>query len=106
MKDLSTTEAVIGSLRALLPEMQTRFFVKRLLVYGLYANIRPGTNPLGGAVDLIVETTMPLGTDFMVLRQWLETELNRTINIKNRAMMDRFAYELAVKQSKEVLAQA
>jgi len=65
-------------LREHLPELRTRFGVRRLALYGSFAR---GTPSEHSDVDLIVELEAPLGLRFVELAEELECLLGRRIDL-------------------------
>ena len=83
---ITTNAEVLERLRQLLPELQTRFAVTRLVVYGGYAQPQP-FKALGRAVDIFVETAHPIGLDLLVMRELLTAELQRTVSLKTPVIL-------------------
>lgn len=76
--DELTKERVIHLLRKHLPELRTRYGVKRIALYGSFAR---GQGKRKSDVDLLVDLEQPLGLRFVSLADDIESLLGRKVDI-------------------------
>lgn len=75
--DLSR-ERIVQILREHLPDLRTRYGVKRIALYGSFAR---GEGKPSSDVDLLVELAQPLGLQFIALANEVESLLGRKVDI-------------------------
>lgn len=75
--DLSR-ERIVQILREHLPDLRTRYGVKRIALYGSFAR---GEGKPSSDIDLLVELTQPLGLQFIALANEVESLLGRKVDI-------------------------
>ena len=73
--------SIKNSLSALKPEMQQRFFVNSI---GLFGSVVRDDFKLSSDVDIIVDFTRPVGIEFVDLANFIESKLNRKIDLVSR----------------------
>ena len=75
---VQSRQEVVERLQAALPTLRERYGVRRLALYGSFAEERPHTR---SDVDLVVELERPLGWDFMAMAHFLEQLLGRRVDL-------------------------
>ena len=73
-----TKEQVIQLLRENYPHLVTEYGVKRIGLFGSYAN---GTPNEQSDVDVVVEFERPIGFKFIELTEYLETLFDRKVDV-------------------------
>ena len=73
--------SIKNSLSALKPEMQQRFFVNSI---GLFGSVVRDDFKVSSDVDIIVDFTRPVGIEFVDLANFIESKLNRKIDLVSR----------------------
>lgn len=94
-----TRERIIRLLREHLPDLQRRYGVRRIALYGSLAR---GEGRSDSDVDLLVELSQPLGLQFITLADEMESLLGRRVDI---ATMETF-YHLRANPRKRHIAAA
>jgi len=79
---------VQSRLQTALPTLRERYGVRRLALYGSFAEERPHTR---SDVDLVVELERPLGWDFVAMTHFLEQLLGRRVDITTFECLQRAA---------------
>jgi predicted nucleotidyltransferase len=75
---VQSRQEVVERLQAALPTLRERYGVRRLALYGSFAEERPHTR---SDVDLVVELERPLGWDFVAMTHFLEQLLGRRVDL-------------------------
>jgi len=75
---ISPTEKLLRVLRAELPYLRDRFGVTRLAIYGSFAR---GEQSEQSDVDILAESSRPLGLEFVELAYYLEEKLGRRVDL-------------------------
>lgn len=75
--DLSR-ERIVQILREHLPDLRTRYGVRRIALYGSFAR---GEGKPSSDIDLLVELAQPLGLQFVALANEVESLLGRKVDI-------------------------
>jgi predicted nucleotidyltransferase len=75
---VQSRQEVVERLQAALPTLRERYGVRRLALYGSFAEEGPHTR---SDVDLVVELERPLGWDFVAMTHFLEQLLGRRVDI-------------------------
>jgi predicted nucleotidyltransferase len=78
----------VERLQTALPTLRERYGVRRLALYGSFAEERPHTR---SDVDLLVELERPLGWDFVAMAHFLEQLLGRRVDITTFECLQRAA---------------
>jgi hypothetical protein len=73
--------SIKNSLSALKPEMQQRFFVNSI---GLFGSVVRDDFKVSSDVDIIVDFTRPVGIEFVDLANFIESKLNKKIDLISR----------------------
>ena len=73
--------SIKNSLSALKPEMQQRFFVNSI---GLFGSVVRDDFKVSSDVDIIVDFTRPVGIEFVDLANFIESKLNKKIDLVSR----------------------
>jgi len=73
-----TREQIVRVLREHLPELRTRYGVRRLALFGSFARGSPSEQ---SDVDILVELEAPLGLRFVELAEELERLLGRRVDL-------------------------
>jgi hypothetical protein len=71
-------DAVLKSLEGMMPELASRYGVKRLALFGSFARGEQGN---ASDVDMVVELERPLGFEFVDLAERLERTLGRKVDL-------------------------
>lgn len=79
-----------NSLSALKPEMQQRFFVNSI---GLFGSVVRDDFKVSSDVDIIVDFTRPVGIEFIDLANFIESKLNKKIDLVSRNGVKRKYFE-------------
>ena len=79
-------EEVLRRLGGQMPRLRREYAVKKLALYGSFANGRPRPD---SDVDIIVDLRRPLGLEFVEMAQRLEKELGRRVDITTFASLRR-----------------
>ncbi|ACY49372.1 nucleotidyltransferase family protein [Rhodothermus marinus] len=86
MSRLQRRVEIIQQLHRLLPELQEKFGVERLALYGSFARDQASE---ASDVDLIVHLNRPLGLDFIRLIDFLEAHLGRPVDLATYETLQR-----------------
>lgn len=78
---MTDLRSIKNSLSALKPEMQQRFFVNSI---GLFGSVVRDDFKVSSDVDIIVDFTRPVGIEFVDLANFIESKLNRKIDLVSR----------------------
>jgi hypothetical protein len=78
------------SLSALKPEMQQRFFVNSI---GLFGSVVRDDFKVSSDVDIIVDFTRPVGIEFVDLANFIESKLNKKIDLVSRTGVQKKYFE-------------
>ncbi|MDI6884554.1 MAG: nucleotidyltransferase family protein [Hadesarchaea archaeon] len=71
-------KAVVESLRKVMPELASRYGVKRLALFGSFVR---GEQGRASDVDVVVELKRPLGLEFVDLAERLERAVGRRVDL-------------------------
>jgi hypothetical protein len=82
--------SIKNSLSALKPEMQQRFFVNSI---GLFGSVVRDDFKVSSDVDIIVDFTRPVGIEFVDLANFIESKLNKKINLVSRTGVQKKYFE-------------
>jgi predicted nucleotidyltransferase len=78
MKPRLKRDRVLNILERELPYLQRQYGVVRLALYGSFSHSAPTEK---SDVDLLVETSRPLGLEFVTLAHYLEQQLGRRVDL-------------------------
>ena len=73
--------AIKNSLAAIKPELQHRFFVNSI---GLFGSVVRDDFKASSDIDIIVDFTKPVGIEFVDLANFIESKLNKKIDLVSR----------------------
>jgi len=82
--------SIKNSLSALKPEMQQRFFVNSI---GLFGSVVRDDFKVSSDVDIIVDFTRPVGIEFVDLANFIESKLNKKIDLVSRTGVQKKYFE-------------
>ena len=77
---------ILNKLKALEPQLQERYHVSRI---GVFGSVARGDSTEKSDIDLYVELEKPLGFDFILLGDELEEALGAKVDIADREMLKR-----------------
>ena len=78
---MTNLTSIKNSLAALKPEMQQRFFVNSI---GLFGSVVRDDFMASSDIDIIVDFTRPVGIEFVDLADFIESKLNKKIDLVSR----------------------
>jgi len=78
---MTDLRSIKNSLSALKPEMQQRFFVNSI---GLFGSVVRDDFKVFIDVDIFVDFTRPVGIEFVDLANFIESKLNKKIDLVSR----------------------
>jgi len=78
MKKMLNKEDIITKLKLELPYLKQEFRIKRIGLFGSFANETQSTD---SDIDIIVEFEKPIGLKFMDLAEYLEKIFNRKVDL-------------------------
>lgn len=81
-------DALIQSLQSVLPEIQQKYGVERIAIFGSYAQ---GTARTDSDVDILVHLSRPLGFEFISLATQLEETLEKKVDLVTYESLQRNA---------------
>lgn len=84
MATVRTKEEVMQVLRSEMPLLQERYGITRMALFGSFAQ---GTPRDDSEVDIVVETSRPLGLKFFELSDYLAQRLGRMIDLLTFRML-------------------
>lgn len=84
MSTVRTKEEVMQVLRSEMPLLQERYGITRMALFGSFAQ---GTPRDDSEVDIVVETSRPLGLKFFELSDYLAQRLGRMIDLLTFRML-------------------
>ncbi len=84
---------------ALKPILTKKFKVKNIGIFGSYSE---GTQSSSSDLDILIDLHEPLGWKFFDLKDFLETELNRTVDLVTRNALKEQLKEKILSQTKFV----
>lgn len=73
--------SIKNSLTALKPEMEQRFFVNSI---GLFGSVVRDDFKASSDIDIIVDFTKPVGIEFVDLANFIESKLDKKIDLVSR----------------------
>lgn len=76
------TDNIISTLKMLKPELTKRFFVNSIGVFG--SAVRNDFSEKNSDIDIIVDFNKPIGIEFVDLAVYLESKLNRRIDLVSK----------------------
>lgn len=76
-----TTQAIVGSLRALLPGLRREFPLHGMALFGSTARGDAGPE---SDIDILVDVDGSIGLEFVTLAERLETALGRRVDLVSR----------------------
>jgi predicted nucleotidyltransferase len=78
---MTNLTSIKNSLAALKPEMQERFFVNSIGLFG--SIVRDDFKPTSD-IDIIVDFTKPIGIEFVDLANFIESKLDKKIDLVSK----------------------
>lgn len=91
-------EKVIEILRKEMPYCVSEYGVKRIGLFGSYAN---GTPTKGSDIDILVEFEKPIGLKFMEFAEYIEGLLGTTVDILTPVGLEAIRIERVARNIKE-----
>jgi predicted nucleotidyltransferase len=91
-------EKVIEILRKEMPYCVSEYGVKRIGLFGSYAN---GTPTKGSDIDILVEFERPIGLKFVEFAEYLEGLLGTTVDILTHVGLEAIRIERVARNIKE-----
>lgn len=80
MTDIATIKYILTGLKG---ELADRFQVSSLGLFG--SVVRDDFNPVSSDIDIIVDFFRPIGIEFVDLADYLESKLNRPVDLVSKA---------------------
>jgi hypothetical protein len=93
------TAEIESKIKSLKPILNNQFFVNKIGYFGSFARNEQTEN---SDIDILVELQKPLGWAFFDLKELLEKELNRKIDLVTEAALKKQLKEIILKQVKYV----
>ena len=86
-------EEVLNSLKRLKPELQTRYYLKNI---GLFGSVLRGEQEKSSDVDILVEFSKPIGFfKFLELEEYLETVFGTKVDlVSKKALKPRIGQQI------------
>jgi len=97
----SDTQAIVGSLRALLPGLRREFPLHGMALFGSTARGEAGPD---SDVDILVDVDGSIGLDFVTLADRLESALGRKVDLVSRRALKPALKELIEQEAIHVEA--
>ncbi len=89
---MTKKQKLISDLTLLLPILQKKYFVASLGVFGSYVHSQQTSQ---SDVDLLVNFSRPVGFEFFELKDFLETKLNKRIDlVTQKALKPRLRHKI------------
>jgi predicted nucleotidyltransferase len=79
---MTTFDHIIRTIRQLKPELATRFYVNSIGLFG--SVVRNDFSPESSDIDVIVDFKQPIGIEFVDLAEYLESKINRKVDLVSR----------------------
>lgn len=79
---MNNPREILASLRAVMPELISRYHVKSL---GLFGSVVRDDFKESSDVDIVVDFSQPIGVDFIDLANQLESLLKRKVDVVSKA---------------------
>jgi predicted nucleotidyltransferase len=95
---MQTTE-IESKIKSLKPVLSNQFFVNKIGYFGSFAR---NEQTESSDIDILVELQQPLGWAFFDLKDLLEKELNRKVDLVTEAALKKQLKEIILKQVKYV----
>jgi predicted nucleotidyltransferase len=92
MMDLSEIKSVLEQLK---PELSQKYFVQRIGLFG--SSVRDNFSA-SSDIDILVEFNQPIGIEFIDLANYIETKLNRKVDLVSRNGIKQKYYEAIEKE--------
>lgn len=96
MNAVATIEEELKNLK---PILQEKYSVIRLGYFGSFAS---GTQSEKSDIDILVELEKPLGWDFFSLKEYLESRLNRSVDLVTQNTLKEQLKDEILRQTKFV----
>jgi len=94
---MKATSDIEKRLRALKPELAEKYKVKEIGLFGSYAE-REQTD--SSDIDILIDLQEPLGWVFFELKEFLETQLNRPVDLVTRNALKKQLKDKILSQTK------
>ena len=79
---ITTKEEILQTLKVLKPELQTRYKVQEI---GLFGSFIRGEQSQNSDIDILVESEVPIGLfKFLELEEYLEARLGRKVDLVSK----------------------
>lgn len=79
---MSYFEEIQSSLKQIKPELEEKFHVASIGLFG--SVVRKDFSPLKSDIDIIVDFSAPVGIEFIVLANYLESRFRRKVDLVSR----------------------
>ncbi len=79
---MSHLEEIQSSLRLMKPELEEKFHVNTIGLFG--SVVRNDFSPSKSDIDIIVDFSTPVGIEFIVLADYLESQFHRKVDLVSR----------------------
>lgn len=96
---MKTTSDIEKHLQELKPVLAEKFKVKEIGVFGSYAK---GEQSDSSDIDILVDLQEPLGWAFFELKDFLESHLNRSVDLVTRNALKKQLKESILRETKFV----
>lgn len=96
---MKTASDIEKKLHALKPVLADRYKVKNIGLFGSYAK---GTQAESSDIDILIDLQEPLGWDFFELKEYLESQLNRPVDLVTRSALKEQLKQKILSQTKFV----
>lgn len=94
---MKATSDIEKRLRALKPELAEKYKVKEIGLFGSYAE---GEQTDSSDIDILIDLQEPLGWVFFELKEFLETQLNRPVDLVTRNALKKQLKDKILSQTK------
>ena len=96
---MKATSDIEKRLRALKPELAEKYKVKEIGLFGSYAE---GEQTDSSDIDILIDLQEPLGWVFFELKEFLEKQLNRPVDLVTRNALKKQLKDKILRQTKFV----
>lgn len=96
---MKATSDIEKQLRALKPVLAEKYKVKEIGLFGSYAE---GKQSDSSDIDILIDLQEPLGWGFFELKEYLETQLNRPVDLVTRNALKKQLKDKILSQTKFV----
>jgi len=79
---MSYIENILTTIRHLKPELVARYNIGSIGIFG--SVVRDDFSPSTSDIDIIVDFTKPIGIEFVDLAEYLESKINRKVDLVSK----------------------